>query len=391
VLAPPPIPGFGPAGGFKLQLEDRLAGGSDNLYRMANDILAKTHQAPELAPGSYTNFEVNAPQLYANVDRVKAKQMGVELGDVFLTLQTYLGSYYINDFNSFGRTFRVMAQADERFRSQPQDALLLKTRNDRGDMVQLGTLLTLENTNGPITVQRYNGFPSADINGRPAPGFSSGQAIAALEKIARENLPEGVTFNWTEITYQQVQASGALAIVMPLCVLLVFLVLAAQYESLSLPLAVILIVPLCLLSAVAGVLLMKSEINIFTQIGLFVLVALAAKNSILIVEFARELQAQGRSAVEAALEAARLRLRPILMTSFAFIFGVLPLVTAGGAGAENRQAMGIAVFFGMIGVTLFGIYLTPLFYLLVQGRRRTPAAANHGADDTLGELRNAHE
>jgi len=365
VLAAPPIRGFGPAGGFKLQLEDRNAIGSDELYGVAQAILAKTRQSPEIF-GSYTNFEVNAPQYYADVDRTKAKRMGVELGDVFLTLQTYLGSYYINDFNKFGRTFRVMAQADESFRDRPENALLLKTRNDRGDMVPLGTLMTLKNSHGPLTVQRYNGFASADINGKPGPGFSSGQAIAALEKIVRETVPAGMTFNWTEITYQQVAASGALAMVFPLCVLLVFLVLAAQYESLSLPLAVILIVPMCLLSAVAGILLMKSEINIFTQIGLFVLVALAAKNAILIVEFARELHERGRSIVDAALEACRLRLRPILMTSFAFIFGVLPLVIASGAGAEIRQAMGIAVFFGMIGVTFFGIFLTPLFYVVIQ-------------------------
>ncbi|MFT3929119.1 MAG: multidrug efflux RND transporter permease subunit [Spongiibacteraceae bacterium] len=365
VLAAPPIRGFGPAGGFKLQLEDRNAIGSDELYKVAQDVLAKTRTAPELF-GLFTNFEVNAPQYYADVDRVKAKRMGVELGDVFQTLQAYLGSYYVNDFNKFGRTFRVMVQADSTFRERPEDALLLKTRNDRGEMVPLGTLMTMKNSHGPITVQRYNGFASADISGKPAPGYSSGQAIAALEKIVRETVPPGMTFNWTEITYQQVAASGALGVVFPLCVLLVFLVLAAQYESLSLPLAVILIVPMCLLSAVIGIFIMKSEINIFTQIGLFVLVALAAKNAILIVEFARELHERGASVVDAALEACRLRLRPILMTSFAFIFGVLPLVIATGAGAEIRQAMGIAVFFGMIGVTFFGIFLTPLFYVVIQ-------------------------
>jgi len=376
VLAAPPIRGFGPAGGFKLQLEDRSDRGQEELYQIAQDLLAKTHQTPGLF-GTYTNYEVNAPQLYADVDRVKAKRMGVELGDVFQTLQAYLGSYYVNDFNRFGRTFRVMVQADEEFRAKPQDALLLKTRNDRGDMVPLGSLLTLKESHGPLTVQRYNGFASADINGKPAPGYSSGQAVAILEKLARENLPSGVTFDWTEITYQQVQASHALSIVLPLAVLLVFLVLAAQYESLSLPLAVILIVPMCLLSAAIGILLMKSEVNIFTQIGLFVLIGLAAKNAILIVEFARELEQGGMDTVAAALEACRLRLRPILMTSFAFIFGVLPLVIATGAGAEIRQAMGIAVFFGMIGVTLFGIFFTPLFYVVVQrwaNRRRANRA-----------------
>ncbi len=379
VLAAPPIRGFGPAGGFKLQLEDRNAIGSDELYKVTQDVLAKTRKAPELF-GTFTNFEVNAPQYYADVDRVKAKRMGVELGDVFQTLQAYLGSYYINDFNQFGRTFRVMMQADSTFRERPEDALLLKTRNDRGEMVPLGTLMTMKNSHGPITVQRYNGFASADISGRPANGYSSGQAIAALEKIARETVPAGMTFNWTEITYQQVAASGAIGIVFPLCVLFVFLVLAAQYESLSLPLAVILIVPMCLLSAVAGIFLMKSEINIFTQIGLFVLVALAAKNAILIVEFARELHERGASIVDSALEACRLRLRPILMTSFAFIFGVLPLVIATGAAAEIRQAMGIAVFYGMIGVTFFGIFLTPLFYVAIQQF----VARKSTADDAQG-------
>jgi hydrophobe/amphiphile efflux-1 (HAE1) family protein len=394
VIQAPPIRGFGPAGGFKMELEDRTESGSDNLYAVTQEILAKTRSSPELV-GTYTNFEVNAPQYFADVDRVKAKRMGVELGDVFQTLQAYLGSYYVNDFNQFGRTFRVMVQADEHFRAKPQDALLLKTRNHNGDMVPLGTLMTLKDSHGPITVQRYNGFASSDINGRPGPGVSSGQGIAALEKIARETLPAGMTFSWTEITYQQVVASGALAIVLPLCVLLVFLVLAAQYESLSLPLAVILIVPMCMLSAVAGILLMKSEINIFTQIGFFVLIALAAKNAILIVEFARELHEQGRSIVDAALEASRLRLRPIIMTSFAFVFGVLPLVIASGAGAEIRQAMGIATFFGMLGVTLFGVFFTPLFYVVIQqfvaDRKNKRAAVSAAPAIALQDKGVAHE
>jgi len=373
VLAAPPIRGFGPAGGFKLQIEDRLATGSDNLYALAQQILAKTRESHEVF-GAFTNNEINAPQLFADVDRAKAKRLGVNLDDVFQTLQAYLGSYYINDFNQFGRTFRVVAQADERFRSRQQDALLLKTRNSNGEMVPLGTLMTFNDSYGPLTVQRYNGFASVDISGRPAPGVSSGQAIAKLAEITREVLPTGMTFSWTEITYQQVAASGALGFVLPLCVLLVFLVLAAQYESLTLPLAVVLIVPMCLLSAVAGILLMKSEINIFTQIGLFVLVALAAKNAILIVEFARELRKQGRSVIDAALEASRLRLRPIIMTSFAFIFGVLPLVIATGAGAELRNALGIAVFSGMLGVTFFGIFFTPLFYAVIQGWSEKVAA-----------------
>jgi hydrophobe/amphiphile efflux-1 (HAE1) family protein len=383
VLAAPPIRGFGPAGGVKLQIEDRLATGSDNLHRLAEEILAKTRDKPELF-GAYTNFEVNVPQLYADIDRVKAKRLGVELGDVFQTLQAYLGSFYVNDFNDFGRTYRVMVQADEKFRARPSDALLLKTRNAEGDMIPLGTLMTFKDSHGPVTVQRYNGFPSADINAKPGPGYSSGQAIAKLEQIAREVLPAGMTFNWTEITYQQVKGNGTLGLIMPLCVLLIFLVLAAQYESLALPFAVILIVPMCLLSAVAGILLAKSEINIFTQIGLFVLMALAAKNAILIVEFARELEAKGRSTVDAVLEACRLRLRPIIMTSFAFIFGVLPLVIATGAGAEIRQALGVAVFSGMLGVTFFGIFLTPLFYVVVQRLAHRKSAASTQATVLLG-------
>ncbi len=366
VVAAPPIRGFGPAGGLKLQVEDRLSTGSDNLYALAQQMVARAWESGVVV-GSFTSNEVNAPQLFADVDRVKAKRLGVDLGEVFQTLQIYLGSYYINDFNRFGRTFRVVAQADQQFRARPDDALLLQTRNARGDMVPLATLMTLKDSYGPLTVQRYNGFQSVDINGMPAPGVSSGETIAKLEEIAREVLPSGMTFNWTEITYQQVAASGALGVVLPLCVLLVFLVLAAQYESLTLPLAVVLIVPMCLLSAVGGILLLKSEINIFTQIGLFVLVALAAKNAILIVEFARELEVKGHSAFDAALEASRLRLRPIIMTSFAFIFGVLPLVIASGAGAELRNALGVAVFFGMLGVTFFGIFFTPLFYAVIRG------------------------
>jgi hydrophobe/amphiphile efflux-1 (HAE1) family protein len=391
VMAAAPIRGYGGAGGFSMRLEDRLATGTDTTNAVAQQVLAKTREMPELF-GAYTNFEINAPQLFADVDRAKAKRLGVNLDDVFQTLQAYLGSFYINDFNQFGRTFRVIAQADEQFRARPQDALLLKTRNDRGEMIPLSTLMTFKDSYGPLTVPRYNGFLAADINANPAPGYSSGQAMAALEKVAREVMPAGMTFSWTEIAYQQVTGSGSLGLVMALCVVLVFLVLAAQYESLSLPLAVILIVPMCLFSAVLGILLLKSEINIFTQIGLFVLIALAAKNAILIVEFARELQAQGRSVVDAALEACRLRLRPIIMTSLAFVFGVLPLVIATGAGAELRNALGIAVFFGMLGVTFFGIFFTPLFYVLIQGwteKRAAKKLAQRG-DNALPDLRPAY-
>ncbi len=380
-MAAPPIRGFGPAGGFKLQIEDRTASGIKALDEMTQALLAQARQRPEMV-GVYSNFEINAPQLYADVDREKAKRMGIDLNDLFQTLQAYLGSYYVNDFNQFGRTFRVVVQADQRFRSEADDALLLQTRNQAGEMVPLGSVMTLQQSYGPNLVQRYNGYPSADISGKPAPGYSSGQALAALAEVAAATLPNGVTYDWTEIAYQQVASAGALTYVLPLCVLLVFLVLAAQYESIKLPLAVILIVPMCLLSAVLGLMLMRSEINIFTQVGLFVLIALAAKNAILIVEFARDLQAQGRTVLEAALEACRLRLRPIIMTSFAFIFGVVPLMTAHGAGAELRNALGIAVFFGMLGVTLFGIFFTPLFYVVLQRLGSRRAARETGATPT---------
>ncbi|WP_281783227.1 efflux RND transporter permease subunit [Sinimarinibacterium flocculans] len=378
-ISPPPVRGFGPAGGFKLQIEDRTDQGADALFRATQELAAKARQTPGLV-GVFTNYEINAPQLYADVDRVKAKQLGIDLNELFTTLQAYLGSFYVNDFNRFGRTFRVLVQADEPFRDRADDVLLLQTRNAAGQMVPLGSVLSLRDSYGPTTVQRYNGFPSADLNGAAAPGYSSGEAIAIIDRLAAETLPPGMTYDWTEITYQQVVASGALGVVLALGVLFVFLVLAAQYESLSLPLAIILIVPMSLLSALAGIYLTGSDINIFTQIGLFVLMGLAAKNAILIVEFARELQHQGMGYVEAALEACRLRLRPILMTSFAFILGVLPLAIATGAGAEIQRAMGIAVFFGMLGVTFFGLFLTPLFYVvirrLVEGRgaAATPAA-----------------
>lgn len=365
VMAPPPIRGFGPAGGVKLQIEDRLDSGVDGLNKMTQAVLAEARKRPELV-GVFSNYEINAPQLFADVDREKAKRMGINLDELFLTMQAYLGSYYVNDFNQFGRTFRVMVQADERFRTDAEDALLLQTRNTHGEMVPLGAVMQLHESYGPNLVQRYNGYPSTDINAKPAPGYSSGEALAAMEAAASAVLPPGVTYSWTEIAYQQSEASGAMAMVLVLCVLFVFMVLAAQYESIKLPIAVILIVPMCLLSAVIGLMIMDSEVNIFTQVGLFVLIGLAAKNAILIVEFARELQLQGLSITEAALEACRLRLRPIFMTSFAFIFGVVPLMVAEGAGAELRNALGITVFFGMLGVTFFGIFFTPLFYVVMQ-------------------------
>jgi multidrug efflux pump len=288
------------------------------------------------------------------------------LTDVFETMQVYLGSLYVNDFNRFGRTYQVIAQADADFRSKPEDIARLKTRNSAGEMVPLGSLVNVSETFGPDRVQRYNGYLAAEINGGPAPGYSSGQAQAAIERILDETLPNGLKYEWTELTYQEILAGNSAVYIFPLCVLLVFLVLAALYESWTLPLAIILIVPMGLLSAIAGVWLSGGDNNIFTQIAFFVLVGLACKNAILIVEFAKLRQDAGLDPVSAAIEATRLRLRPILMTSLAFIMGVVPLVLATGAGAEMRHAIGIAVFAGMLGVTLFGLFLTPVFYVLIQ-------------------------
>jgi multidrug efflux pump len=365
VFPPPPVLGLGTIGGFKLQLEDRGGLGYEALYEARQAFLAQAWQTPELA-GVFSGYQINVPQLHADVDRVKAKQLGVAVTDVFDTMQIYLGSLYVNDFNRFGRTFQVKVQADAPFRSAAEDIGKLKTRNARGEMVPLSTLLHVNPSFGPDLVTRYNNYTAADINGGPAPGFSSGQAQAAVERIAAQVLPKGIGYEWTDLTYQQMLAGAGGMLVFPLAVLLVFLVLAALYESWTLPLAVILTVPMALLSAIGGVWLMKGDNNIFTQISLVVLVGLAAKNAILIVEFAQELERQGRSVVQAAVEASRLRLRPILMTSFAFIMGVIPLALSTGAGAEMRRAIGVAVFSGMLGVTFFGLLLTPLFYVLLR-------------------------
>jgi multidrug efflux pump len=365
IFPPPPVQGLGTIGGFKLQVEDRTDLGDATLDKVMKNVQAKAAKTPELA-GVFSNFDTGVPQLFANLDRTKAMQLGVGVQDVFDTMQIYLGSIYIDDFNRFGRTYEVIAQADTPFRSKPEDIARIKVRNGDGQMVPLGAVIDVKETTGPDTALRYNGFRSADLNGGPAPGYSSGQAQAAITKLLDETLPQGMTFEWTDLTYQQILAGNTTLIVFPLCVLLVFLVLAAQYESLFLPLAIILIVPMCLFSAITGVFLTQGDNNIFTQIGLFVLVGLACKNAILIVEFARELEIQGRTTFDAALEAARLRLRPILMTSLAFIMGVVPLVLSSGAGAEMRHAMGVAVFFGMLGVTFFGLFLTPVFYVLLR-------------------------
>lgn len=379
VFPPPSVNGLGSVGGFKLQLEDHAGLGQDALYQASQTIMGRAYQTPQLA-GVFSSYQINVPQLDAKVDRDKAKRQGINLGDLFSTLQIYLGSQYVNDFNKFGRTYQVIAQADAPFRASADNIAQLKVRNDHGEMVPLGSVLTVAQSYGPDQASHYNAYPSADISGGPAPGVSSGDAQAAMQRIVTETLPNGIGYEWTDLTYQQILSGNTELYVFPLCVLLAFLVLAAQYESWSLPLVVVLIVPMCLLSAIAGVWLTKGDSNVFTQVGLIVLVGLACKNAILIVEFARDLEARGEDRVRAALDACRIRLRPILMTSFAFIMGVVPLIVSGGAGAEMRHAMGVAVFSGMLGVTAFGLIFTPVFYVVIRGlaQRRSSHA---GSDD----------
>ncbi|WP_110948123.1 efflux RND transporter permease subunit [Pseudomonas bohemica] len=365
IFPPPPVQGLGTIGGFRLQIEDRGNLGYDELYKETMNIIGKSRSVPELA-ALFTSYTVNVPQVDAAIDREKAKTHGVAISDIFDTLQVYLGSLYANDFNRFGRTYQVNVQAEQQFRQDAEQIGQLKVRNNLGEMIPLATLLHVTDTSGPDRVMHYNGFITAEINGAAGPGYSSGQAEAAMEKLLKQELPNGMTYEWTDLTYQQILSGNTALLVFPLCVLLAFLVLAALYESWSLPLAVILIVPMTLLSAIAGVIIAGSDNNIFTQIGLIVLVGLACKNAILIVEFAKDEQEKGKTPLEAVLEACRLRLRPILMTSFAFIMGVVPLVLSSGAGAEMRHAMGVAVFSGMLGVTFFGLLLTPVFYVLIR-------------------------
>lgn len=365
VLPPPPLRGLGNAGGFKIQVQDLNNAGLDALESATQKLLAAAQQEPGLI-SLVTGFRAQTPQYKLEINRAQAKTMGVSLADLNEALQVYLGSAYVNDFNLFGRTYQVTAQADAQFRKDPTDVSRIKIRNQNGDMVPLGALVKVIKTGGADRVQRYNLYYSADINGNTLPGVSSGQMIEKIDRLAKEHLPTGFTYEWTDLTYQQILAGDTLFYIFPLCVVFVFLVLAAQYESWNMPLAIIMIVPMCLLSAIGGVWLRGQDNNIFTQIGLVVLVGLAAKNAILIVEFAKQLQDTGMDRVAAAVEACRLRLRPILMTSFAFILGVLPLVLARGAGAEMRQALGTAVFFGMLGVTVFGLLFTPVFYVLIR-------------------------
>jgi multidrug efflux pump len=377
MFPPPPVQGIGTTGGFKLQLEDRASLGYEAMDEAVKAFMAKAHQSPELT-GMFTSWQVNVPQVWADIDRTKARQLGVAVTDVFETMQIYLGSLYVNDFNRFGRTYSVRVQADAPFRARPEDIGALKVRSSSGEMVPLSALMNVRPSFGPERAMRYNGYLTADINGGPAPGYSSGQAQEVIERIAAETLPKGIAFEWTDLTYQEILAGNSAVWVFPLAILLVFLVLAALYESLTLPVAIILIVPMGLLAAMAGVWFTGGENNVFTQIGLMVLVGLSAKNAILIVEFARELEFAGRSPRQAAVEAARLRLRPILMTSLAFVMGVLPLVLASGAGSEMRRDMGVAVFFGMIGVTAFGLFLTPVFYVLMRRLAGNRALKQHG-------------
>jgi multidrug efflux pump len=383
VLSPPPVSGLGTTGGFKLMVEDRDNLGYDALYKAVQAVQMKAWQNPKLA-GVFSSYQINVPQLFADIDRQKAKQLGVPLQTIYQTLQINLGSLYVNDFNQFGRTYQVRVQADKQFRSHAEDIAQLKVRNNKGEMIPLSSLMRVKDSYGPDRVQRYNAYVAAEINGGAAPGVSTGEAQAEMTKIVNEVLPKGITYEWTELVYQDILSGNTMIYVFPLCVLLVFLVLAAQYESWTLPLAVILIVPMSIFCALVGVKLTHGDNNVFTQIALFVLVGLASKNAILIVEFARELEHHGRTIVEAALEACRLRLRPILMTSIAFIMGVLPLVFSHGAGSEMRHAMGVAVFAGMLGVTFFGLFLTPVFYVLlrklaVKLEKKKPAVAGDAA------------
>jgi len=374
LLPPPPLRGLGNSGGFKIQIQDLDGAGLASLQSATQKLIDALNKEPGFT-SIITAFRPNTPQYFVDIDRAAAKNLSVSMADLNETLQVSLGSVYVNDFNLFGRTWQVYAMAEPGFRDTPEDITRLHTRNRNGEPVSLGSLVDVKRISGADRVQRYNMFTSADINGNTVAGFSSGEMIAALERLAKQNLPPGYAFEWTDLTYQQILAGNTIVFVFPLCVLFVFLVLAAQYESWGLPLAVILIVPMCLLCALTGVWLAGQDLSIFTQIGLVVLVGLASKNAILIVEFAKQLQDAGRSATEAAIEAARLRLRPILMTSLAFILGVVPLALATGAGSEMRVALGTTVFWGMLGVTGFGLLLTPVFYVVIRGfseRRRPP-------------------
>src|SRR5262249_23093540 len=380
VIPPPSVPGIGTGGGFKMYIQDRAGRGPRLLERVVGNVIGQANQTPGLVQ-VFTLFNTSTPQIYADIDRTKAEMLGVPITRFFDTLSTYMGSTFVNDFNILGRTYRVTAQADNPFRLTQRDIENLRTRSVDNEMVPLGAVANFQQITGPYRVPRYNLFPAAEVQGATLPGFSTGQAIAAMEKIMA-NLPTGFGYEWTEIALQEKAAGNTAAVAFSLAVVFVFLLLAAQYESVLLPLAVILIVPMCLFAAISGVLFRGMDNNILTQIGFVVLIGLAAKNAILIVEFARQAEEQGIERHDAVVQAARTRLRPILMTSFAFILGVVPLVIATGAGAEMRQALGTAVFFGMLGVTVFGLLFTPVFYLLVRwiGTRKAAMPAVSSPD-----------
>ncbi len=384
VILPPPVAGIGNAGGFRMIIEDRAGRGSQALQEVIQAMMARAAQTTGVSQ-VFSLFDVKTPQLYLEIDRTKAQLLGVRTPEVFSALQMYLGSSYVNDFNLFGRTFRVIAQAESEHRADPKDVLAIRVRNTEGDTVPLGSFTTIRDISGPYRVPRYNLYFSAELDGAASPGYSQGQAIDIMQRLAAEVLPEGFAYEWTTLAFLQLRAGDTAIFAFMLAVMFVFLVLAAQYESLMLPLAVILIVPMCLIASIVGVVLRGQDNNILTQVGFIVLIALAAKNAILIVEFAKQLEDRGRDKFAAAVEAARLRLRPILMTSFAFIFGVSPLVWAVGAGAELRQTLGTTVFSGMIGVTLFGVIFTPVFYVVTRWiaehlRRRRANPVPHAAE-----------
>jgi hydrophobe/amphiphile efflux-1 (HAE1) family protein len=387
VIPPPPIPGIGTGGGFTMRIQDRQGRGPALLAAATDELVTAARKSPLLlAPTVFSPFSANTPQVFVDIDRVKAQKLGVPIQNITDTIETYFGSTYVNDFNILGRTYHVTAQADLRFRKERADLARLRTRNANGDMVMLGSVVDFKDISGPDRVARYNLYPAAELQGEGLPGTSSATAIAAMKQLADDTLPSGFSYEWTDLSYQQVTSGNTGLFVFPICVLFVYLVLAAQYGSWSLPFAVILIVPMCLLAATVGVRIMHQDVNILTQIGFVVLVGLAAKNAILIVEFARDIELEGRERLEAVIEACRLRLRPILMTSFAFILGVLPLVVSTGSGSEMRQAVGVAVFFGMLGVTLFGLLFTPIFYVVV---RNLADRAGSGKPQPQGEMRAA--
>ena len=378
VIQPPPVAGVGNAGGVRMMVEDRAARGSQALLEATTAMVTKASQTPGLTQ-VFTLFENSTPQIYLDIDRTKAQMLGINVADVFGALQVYIGSAYVNDFNLLGRTFRVTAQADAPYRRDPGDILKIRVRNESGETVPLGSFTTVRDIARPYRVPRYNLYPAAELDATAIPGYSQGQVIDALQKIAAETLPDGFGYEWTTLAFQQIKAGSTALFAFALAVVFVFLVLAAQFESLTLPLAVILIVPMCLVASISGVIMRGQDNNILTQVGFIVLIGLAAKNAILIVEFAKQLEDQGRDRWAAAVEAARLRLRPILMTSLAFIFGVMPLVWAIGAGAELRQTLGTAVFSGMIGVTAFGLVFTPIFYVVCRWIAEKTTRRQHAA------------